>query len=414
MSEKNTLSILENIKKKMQKFDQEPKGIETVSNVNDEFEYISSGRSKVEEVKNNTQVATENNFDKNSFSSIDAQLKPTLPSVALEENLKIENKPSIQTEEIKPSATVGDDLGDDLGLGDLIKDDQSAANVVDNVASNSVPLKKESTISSTLKDEFDDLKLSFDEVQSEPELQKNQNQDNVKNSKKDEDLDLDLNLNETHEEVQKSELDGSLDEDFADLDLDKLLNEEVDHKNDASGQENKPKVENAEVKIAEIQTKSEPEKTKSSDQKQIDEEQFLKDLGLENLNNQTLDVIKSQPAKQENANQDSFHKRMEEIDLDNLESELDNKLQTTNQSADQGATVDTSKKLTINSEMEKNDLKDASQNNSVMHNDSSNSDFSVPSKEILETKIQSWIDQNLQPIVERIVQEEVKKLFEKR
>ena len=39
MVEKNTLSILESIKKKMQKFDQKPKKSEIISGVNDEFEY---------------------------------------------------------------------------------------------------------------------------------------------------------------------------------------------------------------------------------------------------------------------------------------------------------------------------------------------------------------------------------------
>ena len=46
MAEKNTLSILETIKKKMNKLDQKADKTSKISEVNDEFQYISSGPRK--------------------------------------------------------------------------------------------------------------------------------------------------------------------------------------------------------------------------------------------------------------------------------------------------------------------------------------------------------------------------------
>ncbi len=129
MAEKNTLSILETIKKKMHKLDSKSENVSKISNIDDEFQYISSG-NKSDATKAEEENLKINNFEDN-LPKIEQDLSPPLPKIvdnAPEENSNfaqivksVEDQPlkARVSEEIKKT-----DSFDDFNLDDLDIDNE--------------------------------------------------------------------------------------------------------------------------------------------------------------------------------------------------------------------------------------------------------------------------------------------------
>jgi len=89
MAEKNTLSILENIKKKMQKFDREPKRIDTVSGVDDEFEYIVPAKLKEQPEKKDQDENLSNKVEEAKLQDDEIEMKNIAAENTAKQNLPV-------------------------------------------------------------------------------------------------------------------------------------------------------------------------------------------------------------------------------------------------------------------------------------------------------------------------------------
>ncbi len=430
MTEKNTLSILENIKKKMQKFDQQPKKIETISSVKDEFEYIPSSKPKSESLDANGVAAQQNSNveikQNNEFKISDPVFAPN-------------------SQGFKPSSSP---FEDDLDLDDLSDlDSQSATqnNYSEKVAVSSEEVIKNSASSDLNKSIDQELDILDDELKKDQSTVKEKNTE-IDHDDFDFDLDLNLDLDEEidHQkdevELAQNQNDNSLENalnsqsekieqtletqnapennSLSDLDLDELLKEE--------------KIENDK----EIKPLSEEDNADN-----FDEDKFLQELGLKNENtqsqNKTTDEALSEKSeeifedKQEDiqevkevvipqSNEVKVEQRSEKESLLD-ESDLDDL-----NNIEQNMFVGSSSVKNFEDELVKQVNLEDNQKNNLSHetdykiensssaHDLKNDEILQKASQILETKINSWLEENLQIMVEKAVQEEVRKLFEKK
>jgi hypothetical protein len=428
MTEKNTLSILENIKKKMQKFDQEPKKIETVAGINDEFEYIPSSKAKNSDVKievNN--AAAEQKFAADSASEIDKEFASS--SVAKANPAAAAPSTPAPAKPAAPQNYGG--VEDDLGLDDLsdLEDThqpQAATPVVPKAPV--APAPKAPVI-----EDHDDLhELNLDDHHEEAKTE-------AKKEEHDEfDLNFDLDDDETPQapvkaaepapqvvEVPKPAAPASQapKQNIDDIDLDKLLAEE-----DASrkqGQENVAPVVPAKPAMS------------------ADDEAFLKEL-------EASDPIKSQtpapsapippapvapapvkpPVPPVEAKKSISEELARDVDLDDLD-DIEEQMfadSTPKAVAPVVPAAQNPQQQQIKEEVVavKEDhrpvvpLDLSSVSNSYVSPDKDleamleNRHFSEVAMHLLESKLDNWLNEHLHGVVEKIVQEEVKKLFDKR
>ena len=435
MAEKNTLSILENIKKKMQKFDQEPKKIETVAGINDEFEYIPSTKAKNSDVKIEVgNVAAEQKAVANAASEIDREFAP---------KTGYESNASVSASKPTPQNNYGG-IDDDLGLDDLsdLEDTyppQPAAPVVPAAVKPPViPEPQQANVPSN----HDDLhELNLDDHHEEPKVE-------VKQEEHDEfdlnfDLDLDLEEENTPQVPVKAQENVtpsveapkqvSASQNIDDIDLDKLLAEE-----DASRKQ-------AQEKAAPVV----PPKPAIS----ADDEKFLKEL-------EASDPIKipspaapvppvaqaiptvtppTPPAEKKAEAKTSLSEELaRDVDLEDLDDIEEQMFADSSAKTSQPVVSDIQNsqpqqiqeevvvvKEDVVPEVKKEhrpiaplDLSSVEKTYVSPDKDLEemleNRHFSEVAMHLLESKLDNWLEQHLHGVVEKIVQEEVKRLFEKK
>ena len=391
MAEKNTLSILQNIKKKMQKFDQEPQKIDTVAGINDEFEYIPSSKAKADA---KIEVAA-------------AQAK-TNPEVDVNAALEIykdlqfaENSVAAMAKEQAPKPAANNDMEDDLGLDDLSDlEDHVPAPVApkDLPVAPVFPAAPAQEIGS-----HDDFELDLDE--DDHQLHEVSKVESVKaapvhEEEHHDDLDFDLDL----------DLDEDDQQDLDDLDLNKLLTEEELMHNKAN-----------------LQAQKVPEVPAAKTAAELEDEEFLKNL--EPIPPLTPPTLPPAPALahslgevEANAEKSISDELLHDADLDELD-DMEDQLFVDETPAPQ---------VIQNQEVENQavvEVREAKKENAIEPLDMSavlsekkselelmlrNQNFAEIAMHLLEPKLDTWLDQHLHDLVEKIVQEEVKRLFEKR
>ncbi len=396
----------------MQKFDQKPKKIETVSDVNDEFEYISSSKGKAPEKYSDREEKS--SIEKELYETskeMTTPLDPVISTPQVEEVIKPEIK-------FEPKITSGsDDLNlDDLGLDD---EDDFDLKMENDVAIASQPLPNNPAPQPVASEEVAEEELDSEELEHEED-----------------DLDLDLDLDEDLEEdvvtdavAQNPQAAPTMEDDLDpkeeskkdddDIDLDELLKEEESEK---QPEPSKP-AEVAPLKTAEVA----PSKTQSD----IDEEDFLKDLDLEE--EATIKVPQEEKITTQSSlnNDDDF---LDDIDLDeddlaeaapkvapsapvqevpapkisepmNFETAPQETKNISEPKILRQETVEEAsqsiKKL-IDAGSMINDMKGFSQNHPI---------FTEIAMQILEPKLEAWLNEHLPQLVEKIVQEEIKKIM---
>lgn len=421
MTEKNTLSILQNIKKKMQKFDQEPKKIETVAGINDEFEYIPSNKAKSDvkiEVADNSIAGTAVASD--AAASAAAEIDKDLQSAGN----PVQTAAKAPTPPTPVSAAPTSFVEDDLGLDDFsdLEDHKPAAPAP---KAPPAPAKPQEVV-------VDDLSLDLEEEDHHQEEPHAEAHDDL-------DFNLDLDLGEDEEELPQPEPaqqkipepevkkpeEKKTEQQIDDLDLDKLLaEEEAAHK---KSQQTAP---------------AKPVAPQPSQEINIDDEEFLKDISMP-AKPQAPSPVKAQAPKVE-AKKSITDELLDDVDLNDLD-DIEDKMfadiapATTAKAQEKDYSDITAapqeilqKQLGIKSEEkreeimippldmsqsfegERNEEKTYKSPDSNLESMLQNQNFAEIAMHILEPKLDSWLDDHLHGLVEKIVQEEVKKLFEKR
>lgn len=426
MAEKNTLSILESIKQKMIQFDQkDPK--KTSSFSGDEFAYISPEKNnsskdtgenaaqtqenqslnKDPELNNNDQKKSavdfmdEEDHEENPFISnpltqdnddflfeaddeiVETQKKSFLQhdvSEAEENKLEVDNKKKeeiskseveVKKEEISPipnKAPIENKVEnqaldeDDLDLDDLDLDDDE-------------PLKPE-----VKKDESQNHDLGFDE-----------DEDFLTFDDEDEDLDIEEITNKKEEitpEPKKEEVASHFDED-EDLDLD--IKEPVNTKEEVKLSPKKEEV---------LNHFDEDEEDDFFDSKKSEDKDFLSDIDLDS-EDEIIEEKKPEPMK-------PVVKEMPIIsNVKNLSP-----IPTKKDQADQPLISEETLQQTTSSIRK---LIDA---NNVVHgmksfSNPNSSAFSELAVQLMEPKLEKWLNDHLANLVEEIVREEIKKIIPK-
>lgn len=195
MAEKNTLSILETIKKKMQKLDQKTEKSDKISAVSDEFEYISPAKkqsdaqnveAQKEEIKTapvvqNSMPKFEDDLGLEDLKEPAAELVTTAPQSLPESKPTTENK------------------SDEFNLDDLDLDDESEITKTPEAAPSVA-----ATVEEKKEDEIDFL--AEEESKTEIPAEKNVEEVVAKEPEKSDELDLDLAQEEKKEEVVAPEV----------------------------------------------------------------------------------------------------------------------------------------------------------------------------------------------------------------
>lgn len=424
MAEKNTLSILQNIKKKMQKFDQEPKKIETISGANDEFEYISTSKPKAAEAKiphiDSASAVPQEIF--NIDKDLELLSRPT------------ENMAEVKVEPAKAAVSVSSPAElDDLGLDDFsdldgldAKSEEVVATPIKeeilNIISQEAPKAIQSKIEEIDDSDHDLPSFDLENEEKEDEEIKATPTDVIEKESSDDfnmdfDADLDLDEDSEHEEIVTPDSAKPME-----LKNDLSKNSEIESVND------KPEYKNYERKIDDINfnksseeknlsvaveevVQNKPEPVAPSRLSDVDDEQFLKDLGIEN----TAQVKPQDPAL--NSTQKKVHD-LDDLDLNALD-EIENSMD-----------IDSLSPVTFKEEVPVAEKKEEIKNipaplekteevpDMISENELElmlrDQNFAEIAMNILEPKLDAWLDEHLHGLVEAIVQEEVKKLFEKR
>ncbi len=440
MAEKNTLSILENIKKKMQKFDQEPKKIETVAGINDEFEYIPSSKAKSSDVK--IEGSAEQKSAADAASEIDKEFAP-----------KTGSESSAAVTPSKPAPQNYGGIEDDLGLDDLSDlEDTYQPQVAAPVAPanvNKSPVIPEPQQAPVVSNHDDLHELNLDDHHEEPKVE-------VKKEEHDEfdlnfDLDLDLEEEKTPQDPVKSAepvvtpvveapkpvtpTPQSPSQNIDDIDLDKLLAEE-----DASrkqGQEKtapvippKPTISaDDEAFLKELEA-SDPIKTqapnmpippvaqvqatppvtpptppvdkKVEDKKSLSEE-LARDVDLEDLDDIEEQMFADSSAKTSETAAPAVQNSQPQRIKEEIVTVKEDVLPEVKKEHRPIAPLDLSsvEKTYISPDKDLEEMLE-------------NRHFSEVAMHLLESKLDNWLAEHLHGVVEKIVQEEVKKLFDKR
>lgn len=362
MTKKNTLSILENIKKKLNKFD-EPKKSDgkNFSDLGDEFEYIDPNKKNEEE---NTKLPV---------SEPKAE-----HDVILEQ--EIENSFSEETE--------GKNHEEEAHEGATVEDEEDIFNL----------------------DNIDDSQIENEERESESE--EIVNQDAAINSseeplEEDEDLfhDLDLeeeNIEHEHEEdikIAEPEHEESIEENFDD----DFFEDEAHEEEDVSVEQN-----NVEAEEGQLFADDSAEEN-SNHAVRIEENEAL------SFKHKTL-AEQHQDLDELLAKNDEKYIKKEEDNIDNWAKNDVSKADFTRAQTNQQQVVAVTNSILKQESMQKatdsmKKLIDA-KNAVVEINAFTKSDnLSEIAMRLLEPRLEKWLNENLPQIVERIVQEEIKKII---
>ncbi|MDX2083065.1 MAG: DUF2497 domain-containing protein [Rickettsiales bacterium] len=430
MKEKSTISILENIKKKMQKLDQNSKKVTTFQG-DDEFEYITPIKQNIDEIQETEKPQEIKNVD--STTKMEDSAKSS--SIEVANNAAQINSSNSQTianakeNKVATEASKNEQALDDFGLDDLSDLEEELKLEKNKIKNNSL-------------NQAQDLQNSDQKIDSEIAKE-------VKNDSNKPNENLDPNPQKQPISDAKEDKEKKFLQDLDDIDLDELLKEEEVQKSQQKPLDPKPLDQNLEddddkflqdLKLPELKSLSQ-----SSNTQPINLKSFA-----ENNNFHQSEVAKTEAAKVENTELESAKSEItkvdniQEYDDQNFKKESRRELPTLSisevlLSKPEEALTQAPKNF---AELESNmnqQSEELSQSNQTMIDqiEDSNSvkvlpeifttevlpnnlektlpttDISKITMQMLEPKLQAWFDEHLQSLVEKIVQEEVRKLFEK-
>ena len=287
MAEKNTLSILENIKKKMQKFDREPKKIDTVSSVDDEFEYIVSAKPKEQPETKDQDENLSNKVEEANPQDDNIEMKNIAAENTTKQNLPVRE------------SLVHDDLDlDDLSDLDHYepKKDSLSTNSVQPANQNKVEEIQQASIPNS------DQELT---VNQKPEEQKPEEY-----SDEDLNLNLDIDLEDDVAVLEQKTVEKNPEKSSKQFENDPLFDLELDDliKNDLQDTEkDKPQPKLAEIKLT----------------AEVDDEEFLKNLENDIAQSKKPEVEKmSEKAPEPKKSKNELLDDLDLKDLDNLEKDM--------------------------------------------------------------------------------------------
>ncbi len=474
MAEKNTLSILETIKKKMTKLDQKTEKDGNISDVSDEFEYITPARGKagtqavqekaeskmpdiIAEEKSKPRLDDFNLYDldlddENSFAKTvkpaspdvtQAIIKPAPDSaetpqtiqtvgenfneedvedyedeVEFKENEKIEEEP---VEPLSPSFPAPEEKENDLNF-----EDQSEKNFEAQIEEEGEELSEEHEYKEEYKEETAEDTLTVEENNEKKEepvaeasaiapiLDEDLNFDDLEKDEKTEAL---LFPPQKNEEVAPVEIHDDQDE----LNLDHLDFDELSHEEEKPVEEPKQSVsENVEsgesLSDEELLKKLEQEAEEKRNQPKKDIS-LTEEIELEF----EKEIMGFKPKQDAEASQDQTPQSLEtpqpQNDKNFFEQDIPKNSQTEQPAADDSAS---SKKESLIGEPAAAQASDAikrlidAQNVvSGIAQFSQSSAFSELATQLMEPKLEKWLNENLPQMVEKIVREEIKKLIPK-
>ncbi len=403
MAEKNTLSILESIKRKMIQFDQkDPKKTSAFSG--DEFAYISPEKKTTEE---NAAPAQENQaLNKDSELDNNDQKKSTVDFMDEEDH---EENPFISnplTQDNDDFLFEADDeivetkksfLQHDLLEAEVKKEEISpipSKTPIENKVENKVLAKDEEDL------DLEDLDLDGDE-DLKPEVKKDdlqshdlgfdEDEDFLTLDDEDEDLDIDELVNKKEKiktEQKKQEAVNYFDED-EDLDLD--IEESLNIKEEIKSA---PKKEEA------VNYFDEDEDDDFFDRKKSEDKDFLSDIDLDS-EDEIIEEKKPEPIK-------TVVKQIPNIpNVGNVSP-----IPTKKDQADQSLISEKTLQQTTSS------IKKLIDANNVVHgmksfSNPNSSAFSELAVQLMEPKLEKWLNDHLANLVEEIVREEIKKIIPK-
>lgn len=354
----------------MQKFDQEPKRIETFSGIDDEFEYISPTKQQATE----KQVAPADDFAVQN------------ENFAIDQELQLAAKPA----EIKSGTTdlpQVNGIHDDLGLDDL-----SDLDDVEEIAK--APLQQPNQQSTTTAINPDSEKNS-DDIDLDLEDPEPENHD--------EDVEENYDDDEAVEEEDHEETEAEDDEFKLDLDLDEEIDLDDDNQDEDQQQISTPKLseksDNDDLEELLEDEANAAAKAKKDESPQSKTANDAEDEFLDAGKNEDENVVQKVSLKR-NKIED-----LDDIDLDELD-EIANRMD-----------VDLASQKAIENNAEVVPEADLEHNITTQNKAETilpDQNFSQVTANILESKLDAWLDKNLRSLVESIVQQEVKKLFEKR
>ena len=467
MAEKNTLSILENIKKKMQKFEQKPTKTELVDDATGEFQNIAS--KKPLDVA--TSTATETNSTTSSETKVEANimLGDDLGMDNLEQAVQVSQKPisdiasSVAPAHNVPIAPVVNNTNDDLDFSDLDVDDEVVATTNPAPAapaSSDVDNLDDLDLDALLKEEDEKRFKEQNPTATVPVAIIEENQQNISTPNPIEESKLTIPATEPAATKNYDDLN--------DIDLDNLFAE------DGKQEEIKPIEPIAEVikpaepivEIAPLEPLAEVKPIEPALETKLEEiilpeltpEPKANDLNLESLNLESLESpeeIKELEPKLEEikaevaedifspVNSEESLPKLEELNLSKedpekeiindepalLAEDLHEKINTENSSqnnvsvmpstetrkeynSDSMAIIHQETIHQTNQSIKK--LMDATNTIGSVKNLAQNSGvLNELAMQLMEPKLEKWLNENLAELVERIVQEEIKKIIPK-
>ncbi len=413
MAEKNTLSILESIKQKMIQFDQKDSK-KTSSFSGDEFAYISPEKNNLNKTTEENAAPAQENQALNKDSELDHNdQKKSAVDLADEEDH--EENPFISN----PLTQDNDDF--------LFEDDDEIVETQKkSFLQHDVPESEENKleVDNKKKEEISkpEVEVKKEEIFSIPSKAPIENKvENQSLPKDEDDLDLDdLDLDEDEDpkpevkkyDSQSHDLGFDEDEDFLtlededeDLDIDKL--EEI-------GPE--PKIQEAvnnfdedeDLDIDELEEfRPEPKKQEAIthfdkddffDIKKSEDKDFLSDIDLDS-EDEVLEEKKPEPEKQE------FKQMSTVSSVSNVSS-----ISVKKDKLDQSLISEETLQQTTSS------IKKLIDANNVVHgmksfSNPNNSAFNELAVQLMEPKLEKWLNEHLSNLVEEIVREEIKKII---
>lgn len=474
MAEKNTLSILESIKQKMIKFDEKEPQKSAVFE-GDEFEYVAPESNHLneeledstsEEEKSDDITTTEKTPNKSAIDFIDDDLElEETPKTNENDDFLFENddehieprKPFLQhEEEMEPAES------DDLNLDDLESKDEKEN--IETVKEDLDNLDLEEDLDDGLDfDEDDDNLENSDAMPESPvvdsetvvedKIESNDSPDQNMDLDEKDDLDLDfeedekatdnLDLNDDDQETEiKNELDDlDLDEDD-DMDFNEKL--EVNTENQPATEdmletENHQDAENSLDTDEEILSTEEETTSQQMPKQELDEDLEEEDnFGDINLDLDDDIDMEASPIKSEaTSNQEKFKPMSGEdflnsnINLGDEEETLEEKPQLTNNeeftklpNSSNTSKIPSLREFPDQSLLHNETLHDTSQSirklidaknivrgiKNFSHDGGSFNELAV---QLMEPKLEKWLNENLPNLVEQIVREEISKIVPK-
>ncbi len=484
MAEKNTLSILESIKRKMSKFDQKSKKPEVTFDMKDEFEYIAVDKNAaVAEVKAEAAAPIQNlgkietpaapktasnelNFDELNLDEEIAEMekgaapKAASPAAALPEELSLEEDAEEEFEEEFDEEDL-EDYEDEVDMEEEYEDEEQQPSDKKAGGTDDLDIDEE--------EEGDDI-LNFDDEEEEEEKKPESKKEVVNDKAAEDDF---LNFDEEEEEEEEEE-EVKKPVEFAaankadDLDLDEDLNfEELDRKEQEAKKALSDKVldEKEELEIEEEEEEVEFEEEVAQEieghhettEEEVEEEEgeeFDEDVDLDHdtevmMRKDQANSVNLKDIPMEDAAASANNQKVDFMEFD-LDEESEKPQQTQQQAqfisqqsqvmppiqkqeaSQQPAQAAGSISIMPSNERKKENpvsilsqetVQDASNSirklldaNNVISGVKKFSQDPVLSEiavQLMEPKLEKWLNENLAEIVERIVKEEIKKIVPK-